>query len=148
VQSLGLLALGIFFVHAVLMHGFFFQQPYCQTDANRGVPKKEPETDRIGGSRNEKERSLFALTLLFLITGTLNCFGGPWRKPPVKKAILLVAFGTSVPGAQKSFDLIDLAVKRVFRVSKRDGRSNQELFATNWHGKGRCSFLPYPLWQS
>ncbi len=62
-----------------------------------------------------KKKSLFVLLpLVLLFTGAFNCFAAHGEKPPAKKAILLVAFGTSVASAQKSFDLIDAAVKKSF----------------------------------
>ncbi len=62
-----------------------------------------------------KKRSLCVLLpLIFLLTAPFNCFAAHGEKSVAKKAILLVGFGTSVPGAQRSFDLIDAAVKKSF----------------------------------
>jgi len=61
-----------------------------------------------------KKKSLCApLFVVLLLAGILNCFAASADKTP-KKAILLVAFGTSVPEAQKSFALIETEVKKSF----------------------------------
>ena len=43
---------------------------------------------------------LLSLVCLFLLS--VNCFAAHGDKPPLKKAILLAAFGTTVPEAQKA----------------------------------------------
>jgi sirohydrochlorin cobaltochelatase len=55
-----------------------------------------------------------AVTMFFLFyaTGAMAKHG---EKPPVKKAILLVAFGTSDPDAAKAFDLVDLRAREAFK---------------------------------
>jgi sirohydrochlorin cobaltochelatase len=55
------------------------------------------------------------LILIFLF-GVSSVFarGVHGAKKPVKKAILLVAFGTSVPAAQKAFDRIEEKAKKAF----------------------------------
>lgn len=45
---------------------------------------------------------------------TAGCLAAHGEKPPEKKAILLVAFGTTVPEAQKAFDRVDAQVKAAF----------------------------------
>ncbi len=61
-----------------------------------------------------KKKSLCApLLIVFLLAGAHHCFAARGEKSP-KKAILLVAFGTSVPEAQKSFTLIEAQVKKSF----------------------------------
>jgi sirohydrochlorin cobaltochelatase len=54
---------------------------------------------------------LLALISLFLTPSLLYAHGD---KRPMKKGILLVAFGTTVPEAQISFDNIERSVKRTF----------------------------------
>jgi len=62
-----------------------------------------------------KKKSLCALllTVFLLPAGTLQCLAAPGAKSP-KKAILLVAFGTTVPEAQKSYAYIEAEVKKSF----------------------------------
>ncbi|MGA7876683.1 MAG: sirohydrochlorin cobaltochelatase [Desulfoferrobacter sp.] len=62
-----------------------------------------------------KKRWMFRLlsfVCLFLLS--VNCFAGHGDKPPVKKAILLAAFGTTVPEAQKALDNIDVMAGQAF----------------------------------
>jgi sirohydrochlorin cobaltochelatase len=54
-----------------------------------------------------------SLFVFFLLAGALHCLAAAGEKPP-KKAILLVAFGTSVIEAQKSFNVIETEVKKSF----------------------------------
>lgn len=61
------------------------------------------------------KRWLFALALIaFTLTGAGAGFGAHGDKAADKKAILLVAFGTSVPEAQQVFDKIDAEAKKRF----------------------------------
>ncbi|MEN6483567.1 MAG: sirohydrochlorin cobaltochelatase [Syntrophobacteraceae bacterium] len=53
---------------------------------------------------------LLAICLLF----SLNCDASEKRKKPQKQAILLVAFGTSVPEARKAFDAIQARAETTF----------------------------------
>ncbi len=58
---------------------------------------------------------VFALTLVVSLTaGNINGFPAHGEKPAAKQAILMVAFGTSVPEAQKAFDQIDAEAKKNF----------------------------------
>ena len=59
------------------------------------------------------KRLCVPLLVVLLLAGALQCFAAPGAKSP-KKAILLVAFGTTVPEAQKSFALIEAEVKKSF----------------------------------
>lgn len=55
------------------------------------------------------------LVLLMVVLLAINSFaGGHGDKKPTKNGILLVAFGTSVPEAQKAFAQIDKQVKAAF----------------------------------
>jgi sirohydrochlorin cobaltochelatase len=54
------------------------------------------------------------IVILSLILGAWNAFAAHGEKKAEKKAILLVAFGTSEPDAQKSFDQIDAQTKKAF----------------------------------
>lgn len=61
------------------------------------------------------QKWLFLMGLLvFLSTLSVNAFAGHGEKRAEKKAILLVAFGTSVPEAQKAFDVIDAEARKRF----------------------------------
>lgn len=61
-----------------------------------------------------KRRFLFAmLTALFLLSAA-DALAKHGEKPPVKKAIVLVAFGTSDPEAAKAFDLVEKRAKERF----------------------------------
>lgn len=58
---------------------------------------------------------LFASTwIVCLVLSTATCFAAHGKEPQDRKAILLVAFGTSVPQAQKVFDKIDSQAKQRF----------------------------------
>jgi sirohydrochlorin cobaltochelatase len=57
---------------------------------------------------------LMALTVLSLFAGRCSFAGEAPGKKPSSKAILLVAFGTSVSEAQKAYDRIDERVKQTF----------------------------------
>lgn len=61
-----------------------------------------------------KRSFLFTLVLFSLLLITAGTAFAHGDDRPVKKGILLVAFGTSVPQAQKSFDDIDAKVKKAF----------------------------------
>jgi sirohydrochlorin cobaltochelatase len=54
-----------------------------------------------------------ALALLSFFAARGACFAGGKTKPP-KRALLLVAFGTSVPEAQTAYDRMDAAVRKDF----------------------------------
>ena len=54
---------------------------------------------------------MLTILSLFAVRGASAAEEG--KKPP-KKAILLVAFGTSIPEAQTAYDQIDAAVKKTF----------------------------------
>jgi sirohydrochlorin cobaltochelatase len=54
------------------------------------------------------------LVMIALLCCSLNGFAAHGEKKTEKKAILLVAFGTSVPEAQKVFDRIDEQTRKVF----------------------------------
>ena len=54
-----------------------------------------------------------ALALLSLFAGRAASAAEEGKKPP-KRAILLVAFGTSVPQAQTAYDQVDATVKKAF----------------------------------
>lgn len=61
-----------------------------------------------------KRRFLSAmLTALFLLSAA-DALAKHGEKPPVKKAIVLVAFGTSDPEAAKAFDLVEKRAKERF----------------------------------
>ncbi len=68
-----------------------------------------------------KKLAIVILSALVLCLGWVGQgHSGHGEKRQVKKAILLVAFGTSIPRAQKAFDHIDKAVKETFpRVEVR-----------------------------
>ena len=58
------------------------------------------------------------VTVLVWLIGALvlagNAFAGHGDKRPVKKAILIAAFGTSVPEAQQALDQVDVTVRKAF----------------------------------
>lgn len=63
----------------------------------------------------KKNTAFFVLTLLFTVfLGSYVLAGGHGEKKPMKKGILLVAFGSSMPEAQVSFENIDTKVKGTF----------------------------------
>ncbi len=55
---------------------------------------------------------LFLFIASFITLPAVHAMHG--KEKEVKKAILLVAFGTSIPEAQKSFDIIDKRVRQAF----------------------------------
>ena len=57
---------------------------------------------------------LSVVIVIALLCCSLNGFAAHGDKKPEKKAILLVAFGTSVPEAQKVFDRIDEQTRKAF----------------------------------
>jgi sirohydrochlorin cobaltochelatase len=63
-----------------------------------------------------KKRWLFVsiLFVLMMIVGAVNGFSAHSEKPAEKKAILLAAFGTTVPEAQKAYDQIEARVRQAF----------------------------------
>lgn len=58
------------------------------------------------------------LAVLVWLIGALllagNCIAGHGDQRPMKKAILLAAFGTSVPEAQKALEQVDVTVRKAF----------------------------------
>ncbi len=54
------------------------------------------------------------IVALVMLGVSWSAAGGHGHKKPVKKAILLVAFGTSVPQAQKAFDQIESQARKTF----------------------------------
>jgi sirohydrochlorin cobaltochelatase len=56
---------------------------------------------------------LLMLTVITLI-GSCQAFAAGGKESSTRKGILLVAFGTSVPEAQKAYDQIDAVVKQAF----------------------------------
>ena len=61
---------------------------------------------------NKLSNFIFILFIIFWCT--IASASGHKHKRPVKKGILLVAFGSSIPEAQVSFDNIDKKVKAAF----------------------------------
>ena len=57
---------------------------------------------------------LSSWVVIALLCCSLNGFAAHGEKRPEKKAILLVAFGTSVPEARKVFDKIDEQTRKAF----------------------------------
>ena len=62
-----------------------------------------------------KRKMMYSLAILILVTPVLVFAGHHGKKRPVKKGILLVAFGSSMPEAQVSFENIDKRVKDTFK---------------------------------
>jgi sirohydrochlorin cobaltochelatase len=56
----------------------------------------------------------FVVAALVMVGVSWSTAGGHGEKKPVKKAMLLVAFGTSVPQAQKAFDQIEAQARKTF----------------------------------
>ncbi len=81
------------------------------------------------------------LTVVFLFAGSLNCFAAHGEKSE-KKAILLVAFGTSVPQAQRSFDLIDAAVKKSFPGVETRWAFTSKTIRAKLAGQGKVVLSP------
>jgi sirohydrochlorin cobaltochelatase len=63
-----------------------------------------------------QKRRLFVsvLFVFMMIAGAVNGFAAHGEKPAEKKAILMAAFGTTVPEAQKAFDQVEAQVKQAF----------------------------------
>lgn len=62
-----------------------------------------------------RKKMVFALVMVVIvILGTFNAFAAHGEKPPMKQAILMVAFGTSVPEAQQAFDQVEADAKKKF----------------------------------
>jgi sirohydrochlorin cobaltochelatase len=60
-------------------------------------------------------RSLFVLAwVVCMVLTTVTSFAAHGEKRAPKKAILMAAFGTTVPEAQKAFDQIDARAKQAF----------------------------------
>lgn len=64
----------------------------------------------------KKRKWLGIITLASLILFASSCYaaGGHGKKQEKKVGILLIAFGSSIPSAQISFDNIDKKVKSVY----------------------------------
>jgi sirohydrochlorin cobaltochelatase len=61
------------------------------------------------------KRCLFLLTwIISMVLATSTCLAAHGEKRAQKKAILMAAFGTTVPEAQKAFDQIDARTKQAF----------------------------------
>lgn len=54
------------------------------------------------------------LSFCVVVLGSTACLAAHGENPPEKKVILVVAFGTTVPEAQKAFDRVDAQVKAAF----------------------------------
>lgn len=60
-------------------------------------------------------KSLFVLaSLVCVVLATVTCFAAHAERRAPKKAVLLTAFGTTVPEAQRAFDQIDARAKQIF----------------------------------
>jgi len=86
-------------------------------------------------------------TLMVLVLAvSVPSYAAHGEKRAVKKAILMVAFGTSVPEAQKVFERIDAQAKESFPVWKSVGRTVQGLFERNWPKRANCWIPPKRPW--
>jgi sirohydrochlorin cobaltochelatase len=83
----------------------------------RGVPPWRGwtfnEADKKG-SHMQKRQWLAVAMAVMLIGGAAISWAGHGEKAPEKKAILLVAFGTSVPEAQKAFAVVEDRARKAF----------------------------------
>lgn len=62
----------------------------------------------------QKKWTILLVAALTIMMSTITFAGGHGHQRPVKKGILLVAFGSSIPEAQVSFENIDAKVKTAF----------------------------------
>lgn len=62
----------------------------------------------------KKKWTILLVAALTIMMSTITFAGGHGHQRPVKKGILLVAFGSSIPEAQVSFENIDTKVKAAF----------------------------------
>ena len=62
----------------------------------------------------QKKWTILLVAALTIMISTITFAGGHGHQRPVKKGILLVAFGSSIPEAQVSFENIDAKVKTAF----------------------------------
>ena len=62
-----------------------------------------------------KSLFIFSATIIMVFLGTSALAGAHGHKAPRKVGILLVAFGSSLPSAQVSFENIDKTVKATFK---------------------------------
>ena len=62
----------------------------------------------------QKKWTILLVAALTIMISTITFAGGHGHQRPMKKGILLVAFGSSIPEAQVSFENIDAKVKTAF----------------------------------
>ena len=62
----------------------------------------------------KRKITILVFSLILIMTLSAVATGGQAHKQPMKKGILLVAFGSSIPEAQISFENIDKRVKKAF----------------------------------
>lgn len=87
------------------------------------------------------KRLCVPLLVVLLLAGALQCFAAPGAKSP-KKAILLVAFGTTVPEAQKSFALIEAEVKKSFPGVETRWAFESRIIRTKLAAEGKALLSP------
>ncbi len=89
------------------------------------------------------KRWLFASAwIVCMVLFTATCFAAHGKERTPKKAILLAAFGTTVPEAQKAFDRIDAQVKRVFPGIEVRWAYTSRIIRAKLAGQGKI--LPSP----
>jgi sirohydrochlorin cobaltochelatase len=74
--------------------------------------KREPFS--TGGKKMQKKYLYLMMCMACIFFSTATCLAAHGEKRAPKKAILLAAFGTTVPAAQKAFDQIDARTKQAF----------------------------------
>jgi len=90
-----------------------------------------------------KKRSLFELVwLVCIFLVSTNCFAGHGGKPPMKKAILLAAFGTTVPEAEKALDNIDVMARQEFPEVEIRWAYTSKIIRTKMAKQGRVLDSP------
>ena len=62
----------------------------------------------------QAKRVLFVILTALFLYGAVDAMAKHGEKPPIKKAILLVAFGTSDPEAAKAFEVVEKRARERF----------------------------------
>ena len=86
--------------------------------------------------------------IVCLVLLTATCFAAHGEKRTPKKAILLAAFGTTVPEAQKAFDQIEAQVKQAFPGIEVRWAYTSSIVRAKLAKQGKVLLLPNPPWQS
>jgi sirohydrochlorin cobaltochelatase len=90
--------------------GVAVKSPYAHRKRLDGTAFKEKEE----ATMRQKNIVVIACAILIIFAAGTALAGAHGEKKAGKTAILLVAFGTSVPQAQKAFDVVEARVKKAF----------------------------------